>query len=153
MRSGKGGKRKALLRRGRALAGLCLWGGREESEKTTEKTKKRVKARKKRYRARCAGLTPFWGVPESRVSKPGRQTVEGFGAKTLKFQKKRSETKKSKKKCFRPKNVGWSPQTGRFGIAKKTSKSEDCRGDWRSRLGLVKGGVVAISGAETSRRG
>ena len=37
LRSGKGGKRKALLRRGRALAGLCLWGSRKESEKTTEK--------------------------------------------------------------------------------------------------------------------
>ena len=106
LRSGKGGKRKALLRRGRALAGLCLWGSRKESEKTTEKTKKKVKARKKRYRARSAGLTPFWGVPESRVSRPGRQTVDGFGVKTFKFQKKRSETKKSKKKSFRPKTVG-----------------------------------------------
>ena len=106
LRSGKGGKRKALLRRGRALAGLCLWGSRKESEKRTEKTKKKVKARKKRYRARSAGLTPFLGVPESRVSRPGRQTVDGFGVKTFKFQKKRSETIKSKKKRFRPKNVG-----------------------------------------------
>ena len=47
LRSGKGGKRKALLRRGRALAGLCLGGSRKESEKRTEKTKKQVKARKK----------------------------------------------------------------------------------------------------------
>ena len=110
--------------------------------KTSEKTKKRVKAKKKRYRARSAGLTPFLGVPESRVSRPGRQTVDGFGAKTFKFQKKTSETKKSKKKSFRPKNVGWSRQTGRFGIAKKTSKSKDYTRRRRSRLGLVKGGVA-----------
>ena len=153
LRSGKGGKRKALLRRGRALAGLCLWGSRKESEKTTEKTKKKVKARKKRYRARSAGLTPFLGVPESRVSRPGRQTVDGFGVKTFKFQKKRSETKKSKKKSFRPKNVGWGTQTGRFGIAKKTSKSKDYTRRRRSRLGVVKGGGEPISSTETSRRG
>ena len=129
-----------------------MWGSRKESEKN-RKNKKESKSKKKRYRARCAGLTPFWGVPENRVSRLGRQTVGGFGAKTFKFQKKRSETKKSKKKSFKPKNVGWTTQTGRFGIAKKTSKSKDYTRRRRSRLGVVKGGGRPISGTETLSRG
>ena len=108
--------------------------------KNNRKNKKESKNKKIRCRARSAGLTPFLGVPESRVSRPGRQTVDGFGAKTFKFQKKRSETKKNKKKSFRPKTVGWATQTGRFGIAKKTSKIKDYSTKRRSRLDLVKRG-------------
>ena len=124
LRSGKGGKRRALLRRGRALAGLCLGGSRKESEKTTEKTKKKVKARKKRYRARSAGLTPFLGVPESRVSRPGRQTVDGFGAKTFKFQKQRSETKKRRKNTSGLRTWGEQPTLGVLGLQKRRPKAK-----------------------------
>ena len=63
MRSGKGGKRKALLRRGRALAGLCLWGSRKELEKTTEKTKKKVKAKQKKIPSEICRVDALLGGP------------------------------------------------------------------------------------------
>ena len=101
------------------VSGLRTWGD-QPKLCVLGLQKRRPKARKKRYRARCAGLTPFLGVPESRVSRPGRQTVDGFGVKTFKFQKKRSETKKSKN--LRP--WGGGPKLGVLGLQKRRPKAK-----------------------------